>query len=107
MVSTVNPYEADVVVIGFGVAGGCAAIEARDHGAEVILLEKLPEGGHYSNTRMSGGGYHSPDPDGDPEALRQYAKAMFSGDNLPGKLEGENPDFSDELADLWARYAPQ
>jgi len=26
-------YEADVVVIGFGGAGGCAAIEAHDSGA--------------------------------------------------------------------------
>ncbi|MGZ8268854.1 MAG: FAD-binding protein, partial [Burkholderiales bacterium] len=36
-------YEADVVIIGFGSAGGCAAIEARDHGAEVVILEKQPE----------------------------------------------------------------
>lgn len=100
-------YEADVIVIGFGAAGGCASIEAHDNGAEVILLEKMPKDGHYSNTRMSGGGFHSPLPSGDFEALKQYAKAMFSGENLPLKLEGENPDFSDELADLWARYAPQ
>jgi len=31
--------ETDVVVIGFGGAGGCAAIEAADNGAEVILFE--------------------------------------------------------------------
>ena len=36
-------YEADVIVVGFGAAGGCAAIEAHDSGAEVILLEKQPE----------------------------------------------------------------
>jgi len=28
----------DVLVIGFGAAGACAAIEAHDCGAEVILL---------------------------------------------------------------------
>src|SRR5689334_21274026 len=49
-------YEVDVVIIGFGSAGGCAAIEARDHGAEVVILEKQPEETHFSNTRMSGGG---------------------------------------------------
>jgi succinate dehydrogenase/fumarate reductase flavoprotein subunit len=100
-------YEADIIVIGFGSAGGCAAIEARDHGAEVLILEKQPEDSHYSNTRMSGGGFHSPDPAGDIDALKSYAKAMFSGDNLPHKLEGDQSEFAEELAELWARYAPQ
>jgi succinate dehydrogenase/fumarate reductase flavoprotein subunit len=100
-------YEADVVIIGFGSAGGCAAIEARDLGADVVVLEKQPEDAHYSNTRMSGGGFHSPDPDGDFESLKSYAKAMFSGDNLPHKLEGDQSEFADELAELWARHAPQ
>ena len=82
-------HEADVVIIGFGAAGGCAAIEAHDHGAKVVILEKQPEDAHFSNTRMSGGGFHSPSPDGDFDSLKAYAKAMFSGDNLPHKLEGE------------------
>ena len=33
-------YHADVVMIGFGAAGGCAAIEAHDAGVNVVLLEK-------------------------------------------------------------------
>jgi succinate dehydrogenase/fumarate reductase flavoprotein subunit len=102
-----DAYESDVVIIGFGSAGGCAAIEACDHGAEVVVLEKQPEETHYSNTRMSGGGFHSPDPSGDFDSLKAYAKAMFSGDNLPYKLEGDQSEFADELAELWARYAPQ
>ena len=100
-------HEADIVIIGFGAAGGCAAIEAHDLGAEVVILEKQPEHAHFSNTRMSGGGFHSPDPKGDVDALRAYAKAMFSGDNLPHKLEGDQSEHADELAELWARYAPQ
>ncbi len=32
--------EYDVVVAGFGFAGGVAAIEAHDHGAKVLLIEK-------------------------------------------------------------------
>lgn len=100
-------YEADVVIIGFGSAGGCAAIEARDSGAEVVVLEKQPEHAHFSNTRMSGGGFHSPDPAGDFESLKSYSKAMFSGENLPQKLEGEQSEFADELAELWARHSPQ
>jgi len=43
----------DIVVVGFGGAGACAAIEAHDAGACVQILEKAPEGG--GNTRESGG----------------------------------------------------
>jgi len=98
---------ADVVVVGFGGAGGCAAIEAHDSGSSVILIERQPQDRHFPNTRMSGGGFHSPSPGGDPEALKSYAKAMFSGENVPGQIEGANPDFSDELAEVWARLSPE
>jgi 3-oxosteroid 1-dehydrogenase len=99
-------YVADVIAIGFGAAGACVAIEAHDCGAQVLILEKQAEQHHYPSTRMSGGGFHSPRRDGNFEALKAYAKAMFSGDNLPGLLEGKQPDFSDEIAELWARHAP-
>lgn len=45
--------EADVVVVGFGCAGACAAIEARKAGADVLLLERACTGGGTS--AMSGG----------------------------------------------------
>jgi succinate dehydrogenase/fumarate reductase flavoprotein subunit len=45
--------EADVIVVGYGGAGGAAAIAAHDAGAEVILLEKSNIAG--GNTRLSGG----------------------------------------------------
>jgi len=99
--------EADVVILGFGGAGACAAIEAHDAGANVLILEKQPEKTHYSNTRMAGGIFHSPDPTGDRAALKEYAKAMFSGENLPWKLEGEEPEVSDGLAEAWAEYSPR
>ena len=104
--STIEQY-ADIVVIGFGAAGACSAITAHDAGVEATILEKQPENKHYSNSRMSGGGFHSPSPDGDFESIKSYAKAMFSGENLPHKLEGEQPEFSDGLAHAWATYAPQ
>ena len=100
-------HHADIVLIGFGAAGGCAAITAHDAGVTTVILEKQPENKHYSNSRMSGGGFHSPSPEGDFESIKAYAKAMFSGENLPHKLEGEQPEFSDELAHAWATYAPQ
>ncbi|MDD4897045.1 MAG: FAD-binding protein [Atribacterota bacterium] len=100
-------HQTDVIIIGLGGAGGCAAIEAHTYGSKVIVLEKQPENRHYSNTRMSGGGFHSPEPSGDKKALKNYVKAMFSGENLPWKIEGEQPDYSEKLAEIWVEYAPQ
>ncbi len=52
-------YECDIVIIGAGSAGLCAAIEARSLGVEnIIVLEKMSFTG--GNTRMSGGGYSAP-----------------------------------------------
>jgi succinate dehydrogenase/fumarate reductase flavoprotein subunit len=45
--------ETDVVVVGCGGAGTTAAITAHDAGAEVIIVEKAPEGG--GNSRVGGG----------------------------------------------------
>ena len=44
---SINAYddEFDVVVCGFGGAGGCAAIEASNQGAKVLLLERASDGG--------------------------------------------------------------
>ncbi len=43
--------ETDIAIVGFGGAGGCAAIEAADAGAEVSLFELASEGG--GSTAMS------------------------------------------------------
>jgi 3-oxo-5alpha-steroid 4-dehydrogenase len=48
--------EVDVVVIGFGIAGACAALEAARAGASVILLERAAEYGGTS--AMSGGHFY-------------------------------------------------
>ena len=34
--------ETDVLVIGYGGAGACAAIEAHDNGSKVLIIEKWP-----------------------------------------------------------------
>ena len=49
--------ECDVAVVGFGGAGVAAATTAHDLGAEVVLLEKAPEGKHGGNTKVAGQGY--------------------------------------------------
>ncbi len=46
--------EVDVVVVGFGIAGACAALEAARAGASVILLERAAE---YGGTSAMAGGH--------------------------------------------------
>lgn len=96
----------DVLVVGYGGAGAATAITAADNGAQVLVIERQPKDTLRSNTRMSGGIFHCPSKDGSKAALKEYAKAMFSGENIPGKLEGEQPEVSDGLAQAWADYTP-
>jgi 3-oxo-5alpha-steroid 4-dehydrogenase len=51
-VRPVRDVQADVVVVGFGAAGACAAIEAAAAGAEVVVLDRFTGGGA---TALSGG----------------------------------------------------
>lgn len=44
--------EADVLVIGYGAAGACAALQARESGADVMIIDKFEGGG---TTALSGG----------------------------------------------------
>ena len=48
--------EADVVVVGFGIAGGCAAVSAAAAGAKVLVLEKAAAAG--GTTSMAGGHFY-------------------------------------------------
>lgn len=48
--------EADVVVIGFGIAGGSAAVSAAAAGARVLVLEKAAAAG--GTTSMAGGHFY-------------------------------------------------
>ena len=56
---------------------------------------------------MSGGLFDSPDKDGDFDALCEYLRAQFSGDNLPENPEGEmNPLFVDDIVKKFAELQP-
>ena len=80
--------EADVVIVGYGGAGACAAIEAHDAGAKVLILEKLKESG--GNTGVSGGGVLSPD---SAEAAYTY---------ITGLYEFSHSDMDKDLVRLYA-----
>ncbi|BBY83625.1 FAD-binding protein [Mycolicibacterium pulveris] len=48
--------EVDVLVVGFGIAGGCAAVSAAAEGASVLVLEKAAAVG--GTTAMAGGHFY-------------------------------------------------
>ena len=56
--STVEQWsdDVDVVVIGFGIAGGCAAVSAASAGANVLVLERAAAAG--GTTSMAGGHFY-------------------------------------------------
>jgi len=73
----------DVVVIGFGMAGGCAALEAARAGARVVLLERAAI--HGGTSSMSGGHFYlgggtavqkATGKDDSPEEMARYLMAV-------------------------------
>ncbi len=64
----------DVIVVGFGFAGGAAAVAAADRGARVLLLEKMPDPGGISIT--AGGGMRVCD---DYDEAFRYVQASNDG----------------------------
>ena len=72
--------EADIVVLGIGAAGLMTSITAKDHGADVLILEKAPEEHAGGNTRVCGQGYWCPS---NTEKAVEYQKAMSDGYPIP------------------------
>lgn len=62
----------DVLVIGFGGAGGPAAVAAKEAGADVLVLEKMAVGG--GNCTVSSGGFMVPD---NPKDGWDYLKKTY------------------------------
>ena len=68
--------EADVVIMGTGFAGLSAAITAKDSGAKVLILEKMPRKYEGGNSRVSGNMWWTPT--NLPDAL-EYMEALCQG----------------------------
>ena len=89
--------QADVVVVGFGAAGACAALEAAGRGADVIVLDRFTGGGA---TALSGGVVYAgggtaqqreagvPD---SPEAMLGYLTLEVGDAVSPATLRGVLP----------------
>lgn len=76
---------AEVVVVGFGAAGVCAALEARSRGADVLAIDRFNGGG---TTQVSGGIIYA----GGGTWVQQEAGITDSGDAMFAYLEAEVGD---------------
>jgi 3-oxo-5alpha-steroid 4-dehydrogenase len=74
--------EADFVVVGYGGAGVAAALEAAEHGASVIALDRYHGGGA---TAMNGGVFYA----GGGTAIQQAAGVHDTPDNMFNYLRME------------------
>ncbi|MBI2861764.1 MAG: FAD-dependent oxidoreductase, partial [Chloroflexi bacterium] len=73
----------DVVVAGTGMAGLCAAVAARETGAEVLVVEKAPESNRGGNTRFAGGALRSTGPGYGEEDLYNDIMRITQGRSRP------------------------
>jgi succinate dehydrogenase/fumarate reductase flavoprotein subunit len=78
-----DDVDVDVVVIGFGIAGGCAAVSAAADGARVLVLERAAAAG--GTTAMAGGHFYlgggtavqqATGHDDSPEEMYKYLAAV-------------------------------
>ena len=90
--------EVDVLVVGLGIAGGCAAVEAAAAGARVLVLERAAVPGGTS--AMAGGHFYlgggtvvqrATGHDDSPEAMAAYLTAV-SLDPEPDKIRAYSED---------------
>ncbi|MBI2908957.1 MAG: FAD-dependent oxidoreductase [Chloroflexi bacterium] len=89
---------ADVVIIGYGLAGAVAAITARDLGASVIILEKQARDTHCSCSSISGGMFICPS---EVKGAITHLEAL-----AVVATEGQRWTDSDTIR-AWAEYAVQ
>ena len=89
----------DIVVVGGGNAGLVAAIEARNRGANVLLIEKGPKKSRGGNSRLSDGNFKiATESEKDP-------KGLIEGGKLPkGGVEIE-PLSKDDYYNMMIRYS--
>ncbi|GAA4952979.1 FAD-dependent oxidoreductase [Actinoplanes utahensis] len=95
---------ATVVVVGFGAAGACAAIEAAEAGAEVLVIDRFHGGGATAisgGVVYAGGGTRQQRAAGvtdDPAAMYAYLRHEVRDAVSPATLRR----FCDESADMLA-----
>jgi succinate dehydrogenase/fumarate reductase flavoprotein subunit len=87
--------EVDVLVIGFGMGGGCAAVSAAEAGARVLALERAASAG--GTTAMAGGHFYL----GGGTAVQKATGHADSADEMYKYLMAVSPDPDPEKIRLY------
>ena len=98
----------DICIVGFGLAGASAAIEAKkvDPSASVLILEKMDKKFSGGNTRASGPVILIPDPK-DVDKFTAYIKACNEPNPLPDSTQLMIKQWTTELLPFIEEVAPQ
>lgn len=91
----------DVIVLGFGGAGGNAARFAADSGAKVLLVDAAPFGHEGGNTRYSAQHVAMAT---DYEKINKYFKHLTTPFSVPEKLMDTYTDGIYHMTDMFKKY---
>ena len=86
--------ETEIIIIGYGMAGAVAAIEANNNDAKVIILEKQPADNHHTNSSLSSGVFVVPN---DIEEVIKYIEGISKAINYY--------NYDKEIIRVWAEYS--
>jgi len=87
----------DIVIIGSGFAGLAAAIEARNAGANVMVIEKMPV--HGGNSIINGGDFCAPGTKMQKEAGVEDSPELMLKDMLKAGMYLNHPELAKIVAD--------
>lgn len=90
--------EVDVLILGFGLAGACAAIEAHatNPDANILICEKMPEKYAGGNSRASGQSLWVGE---NVQAMKNYQRTLSSSNPIP-------EEYLDEWANRLSKLEP-
>ena len=88
--SVALPGAADVVVLGGGLAGHCAALAAAEQGAAVVLIEKTAS--HGGSTVQSSGTFAFAGTDLQQSQRIEHSNERLAQDILKAGTQRQDPD---------------
>ncbi len=100
--------EVDFLVVGYGLAGECAALEASDIDpeADILVIEKMDEANQGGNSIASGQTVIVPSPD-DIDTFKTYVAACFEPNPIPDEyLDWMCDEFANQVDWIQGTVSP-